>query len=128
MILVQDMKVCRITIDGTYKTAAGEILVYYTQKEGQGFAPTKRYWFYADENSTSTYTAEMPLMNLKSVRIDPTTFAGNTMEINSVTFNRPKAFMQFFSLDAGNIFSLIVYSCLGAAVITLLKEIFSKEN
>lgn len=124
MVLVKDMKVCRITIDGTYKTAPGEILVYYTQKDGQGFAAEKRYWFYADENSTSTYTAEMPLKNLKSVRIDPTTFAGNTMEINSITFNAPKGFVQFFGLDGSHIFRLMVYSCLAAAVITMLREVF----
>lgn len=128
MVLVRDMKVARITIDGTFSISPGEMLAYYTQKEGQGFAAEKRYWFYADEGSDTAYTASMPLKNLKSVRIDPTTFAGNTMEINSITFNAPKSFVQYFAVDASHIFKLMVYSCLIGAAITMIKEFFEDKK
>ena len=67
----------------------------------------------------------MDLKNLASIRIDPTTIAGNSMEIESIVLNSPKSFIEFFAVDFKNIFNLLVYSAIIATVITLINETFS---
>jgi hypothetical protein len=119
------MKVSRITLNSTFTVAPGEMVVYYSEKDGQGYSANKRYWFYPDASGDNSYTVSMPIKNLKSVRIDPTTIAGNAMEIESIVFNNPKSFVEFFKIDFKNIFNLLVYSAIMATVITLVKETFN---
>ena len=122
MVLECSTKMARITLNCTFAIEPGEMVVYYTQKAGQGFHPNKRYRFYATEDGS--YTADMPLRHIETIRIDPTNIAANTMNVDSVVLNAPKSFGQFFAVDAGDIFNLILYSTLISALITLSKEIF----
>ena len=117
-----DTMVSRITINSNFAVDPGEVIVYYTQKEGQGFHPDKRYWFYPDNEGI--YTANIPLRKIFGVRIDPTIMAANTMTIDSIVFNAPKSFGQFFAVNGADIFRLFLYSTLVSAVITLLREFF----
>lgn len=124
LVLNGDMEISRITLNCTFTVSPGEMVVYYSQKDGQGYSATKRYWFYPDSTSLSSYTAQMQLDNYKSIRIDPTTVAGNTMEIESIVINGHKSLGEYFAVSFKNIFNLLVYSCLMATVITLAKETF----
>lgn len=127
LILKKDMKIARVSIVGEFSVNPGEMVVYYTQKEGQGFAPHKRYWIYKESDS-NTYTASMPLKKLKSLRIDPTTFAGNTMQIKEIVLNKPKAFIEYFKPTFSDIFNLIVFSCVISSIICLLKDLFKSYD
>ncbi len=124
LILTKEMKVARISIVGQFSVTPGEMLVYYTQKDGQGFAPHKRYWFYKEDQS-NVYTASMPLKKLKSIRIDPTTFAGNTMTIEQIIINKPKNIIEYFKPTVRDIFNLIIYSCIISSIVYLLKDLFN---
>ncbi|MBP1550845.1 MAG: hypothetical protein J6C04_01050 [Oscillospiraceae bacterium] len=124
LVLNGDMKISRITLNCTFSVSPGEMVVYYSEKDGQGYSATKRYWFYPDSTNLSSYTAQMPMKNYKSIRIDPTTIAGNTMAIDSIVLNSPKSIGEHFAVSFKNIFNLLVYSCLIAAVITIVKETF----
>ena len=125
LVLEQQMKISRITINSTFSVAPGEMVVYYAEKPGQPYSAAKRYWFYTDAASGNGYTASMPIKNLASIRIDPTTVAGNSMEIESIVLNSPKSFIEFFAVDFRTVFNLLVYSAIIATVITLIKETFS---
>lgn len=124
LILEKDMKIARITLNCTFSVSPGEMVVYYTEKDGQGYSAAKRYWFYADSDSFARYTAQLPVKSYKSIRIDPTAIAGNAMTIDSIVLNRTKTFGEYFAVSFKNIFNLLVYSCLLATVITLAKETF----
>ena len=124
LILEGDMKISRITLNCTFSVTPGEMVVYYSEKDGQGYSSAKRYWFYADSENLDSYTASIPMKNLKSIRIDPTTVAGNTMTIDSIVLNSPKAIGEYFAISFKTVFNLLVYSCLLATVITLVRETF----
>lgn len=123
MVGICGMPLARITLSCSFAVDPGEMMVYYTQSADQAFHPNKRYRFYADGNGS--YTATMPLKKVDALRIDPTNLAANTMTIDSITLNAPKSFGQFFAVNAGDIFNLILYSTLISALITLLKEVFA---
>lgn len=124
LVMDIDMPVARISMECTFTVDPGEMLVYYSEADGRVYSAGKRYWFYAGSDNKTLYTAQMPVKNLKSVRLDPTTIAGNTMTIENITFNGPKAIGEFFKVEFRDIFNLLVYSALLAAVITLAKETF----
>lgn len=124
LVMDIDMPVVRISMECTFSVSPGEMLVYYSEADGRVYSAGKRYWFYADSADKTLYTAQMPVKNLKSVRIDPTTVAANVMTIESITFNAPKAAGEFFKVEFKNIFNLMVYSALMATVVTLIKETF----
>lgn len=124
IILEKEMKISRITLNSTFSVSPGEMVVYYSEKEGQGYSAAKRYWFYTDASGENSYTAHMKTKNYKSIRIDPTALAGNIMQIESVVINSPKSFGEYFAVNFKNIFNLLVYSAVLATVITLVKETF----
>ena len=68
LILEKEMKVSRITLNSTFSVAPGETVVYYSEKDGQGYSAAKRYWFYPDASGYNSYTVSMPIKNLKSIR------------------------------------------------------------
>ena len=124
LVMDIDMPVARISMECTFSVDPGEMLVYYSEADGRVYSAGKRYWFYAGEENKTLYTAQMPVKNLKSVRIDPTTVAANTMTIENITFNAPKSIGGFFKVEFKDIFNLMVYSAVIATVITLIKETF----
>lgn len=126
MILESQMYISGISLNSTFSVKPGEMLVYYTQKEGQGFSAAKRYWFYADENSQTSYTADFgTVKKMKSIRIDPTTFAANNMSLESVTINPPKSILSFYKISFADIFKWGCFSALISGGILLLREIFN---
>lgn len=128
LLLTQDIKASRISFKAEFSVHPGEITMYYTTKDGQGFASTKRYWFFPSQKDVDLYETSFSLKNIKSLRLDPTTEAGNEIKISEVTFNSPKSFLAFFAVGYSEIFHLLVHSSILASLLALVQEIVIKKS
>lgn len=128
LILTRDMKVARISFKMETTIHPGEVIMYYATKEGQGFSPLKRNWFFLSTSGEDKYETSFRLKNIKALRIDPTTVAGNEMKISEIIFNEPKSVFQYFKVEFIDVFKLIVYSCILASVMMLVQEIVVKNS
>ncbi|MEG1049066.1 MAG: hypothetical protein RSE24_00840, partial [Oscillospiraceae bacterium] len=74
------------------------------------------------------YEISFGAKKMKSIRIDPTTTAGNNMKITEITINAPKTLGSFFAVGYGDIFNLLVYSGIIAACLGFVKEMVIKKT
>lgn len=109
-----------IAFNCSFSVAPGEMVVYYAEDENCTFSAAKRYWLFAEQENC--YTADMPVKKVYAIRLDPTSIAGNVMDIESIVINGEKPFLSYFAVTFREIFRLMVYAGLLAAVITVCGE------
>lgn len=100
----------------------GEMVVYYTEKAGEPFSENKRVWIKPSKDWDNTYTVDLEMKNVKMLRIDPTMYAGNRMTFGTFSFNRENSALSYFTPSYGDIFNLILYSGLAAALAKVCAE------
>ncbi len=115
-VLVSD-----ISINITYSTYPGEITLYYAQNEAFGFSNHNREWF--SPIGQDVYTVQLSfLKNIYTLRIDPTMYAGNYMNLESIVLNSPKSILDYYNISASNIYQLLIFSLFLSAFLKLLQE------
>ncbi|MEG1801065.1 MAG: hypothetical protein RR273_03725 [Oscillospiraceae bacterium] len=128
LLLKREMLMSGVAFTAEYSVHPGEVTMYYTTKEGQGFSATKRYRFFPVSGQENRYEISFGAKKMKSIRIDPTTTAGNNMKITEITINAPKTLGSFFAVGYGDIFNLLVYSGIIAACLGFVKEMVIKKT
>lgn len=126
-ILQPKTLVARIDFTVKYSVNPGEILLYYSSKEGQGFSDRKRFWARPVENFDNCYRVDMGIKRVNSLRLDPTMAAGNHMKMEKIIINSPKSFVDYFSINSGDFFDVTVFSLILASFLKLVKEFVTKK-
>ena len=104
----------------------GEMCVYYTQPGDEAFSVQKRLWI-VPTDQTGWYMVETSMMDVTSLRIDPTMYAGNVLTFGDFIFNEEKTFGDYFAVSYGDVFDLIVYTGIISSVLKFLQEMLKKE-
>ena len=104
----------------------GEMVVYYTEPGDRGFSSQKRLWI-VPTDQPDWYMVETPMKTVTSLRIDPTMYAGNVLDLGEFVFNEEKAFSDYFAISYGDIFDLIIYTGIISSVLKFLQEMLKKE-
>ncbi len=125
LIIEKDMYITSVTLDIEYSLYPGEVTLYYTTKDGQGFSSDNRSWFTKTQD-TIYFSDLFFAVNTKSIRIDPTDSAANFMNIKSITINKEKSFIEYFSISPTRIYHFILYSLLLASVTMFSKEVIER--
>ena len=102
-------------------------MVYYTTKEGEGFSENKRWWAQPVDGEDNWYVVEMGLKNVRSLRIDPTMYAGNQMTFGTFIINEERTLSDYIAPDARRIFNLLLYTGIISSVLRFVQEIFTKK-
>lgn len=104
----------------------GEMCIYYTQPGDTAFSVQKRLWIVPDVQR-GWYVVETSMMDVTSLRIDPTMYAGNVLTFGDFIFNEEKTFGDYFAISYGDVFDLIVYTGIISSVLKFLQEMLKKE-
>ncbi len=122
LLLNKEMVISNVTLDISYQIDPGEVTLYYANTGEGAYSNSKRIWFNLQEDGL--YTAEFYLAKrVDSIRIDPTIYGGNVMQINSITFNEPKSFISYFSITPVRIYFFLICTLLLTAFFSFIKEI-----
>lgn len=92
-----DMPVRRVVLVCEYEDVPGEVDVYYTRGEGQGFSPRKREYGRPLEGGGYEFT--LPPGHVQDLRVDPTSLANNRMRLVSVEVNPRQSFGSYFAVS-----------------------------
>lgn len=105
----------------------GEMVMYYTEKEGQGFSERKRVWAKPIQGEDNWYIIEMPLKEVLSIRIDPTMYRGNQMTFGDFIFNQHKSFGEYFTVSYSTVFAFLLYTGVISSVLKFIQEFLTKN-
>lgn len=127
LIWQADQKITNIKFYMETSLYPGEIVVYYTTKDGEGFSENKRLWAQPVNGEDNWYTVEIGLKNVRSLRIDPTMYAGNQMKFGAFIINEEKTLSDYIAPDVRRIFNLLLYTGIISSVLRFVQEIFTKK-
>lgn len=126
MILSGERYLTNIKFYMDYTVFPGEITLYYTQKQGQGFSERKRVWAKPVRGEDGYYEFDLPAKKVLSVRIDPTMYAGNELSFGDFVFNGEKSAADYYRVDYTHLYLLIVYTVILSSCIRFVQELFIK--
>lgn len=119
-----------IYVQMSFSFHPGQTIVYYTDKATRGFSEKKR--IESKLNSAEGILYETTVKKMHRIRIDPTMYMGNIMEIEKVVINSEKQFGDYFALSFADVFKGIIGSSFMVAAVVvaqnLLKEIKGYEE
>ncbi len=122
LILNKEMTVKNVVLDIEYQIEPGEVTMYYAVSGVGAFSDSNRIWF--DLEESGVYKAEFFLgEKVHSLRLDPTIYGGNVMEINSITINVPKVFSDYFAITPDKIYFFVVLTLFSTSFIGLARHI-----
>lgn len=127
LIWQADQKITNIKFYMETSLYPGEIVVYYTTKDGEGFSENKRLWAQPVDGEDNWYIVEMGLKNVRSLRIDPTMYAGNQMKFGTFIINEERTLSDYIAPDARRIFNLLLYTVIISSVLKFVQEFFTKK-
>lgn len=127
LIWQADQKITNIKFYMETSLYPGEIVVYYTTKDGEGFSENKRLWAQPVDGEDNWYIVEMGLKNVRSLRIDPTMYAGNQMKFGTFIINEERTLSDYITPDARRIFNLLLYTGIISSVLRFVQEFFTKK-
>ncbi len=126
LLRTDDIYITNITLDIEYSLYPGEVTLYYTTNEGEGFSSKNRAWFTKTDETIYKTDFFFPVKT-NSIRIDPTDLAGNIIETNSIIINEEKSFFEYFKITPSRIYYLFLYSFLLSSIFGLAVEILNKK-
>lgn len=127
LILEEKMKLTRIKFYMESTIYPGEMVMYYTVKEGQGFSERKRVWAKPIQGQDNWYEIDLPMKTVLSIRIDPTIYAGNRLYFGDFIFNEEKSFADYFKVSYGDVFNLMLYTGILSSILRFIQEILTKK-
>lgn len=127
LIWQADQKITNIKFYMEPSLYPGEIVVYYTTKDGEGFSENKRLWAHPVDGENNWYVAELGLKDVRGLRIDPTMYAGNHMTFGTFVINEERTLSDYIAPDARRIFNLLLYTGIISSVLKFVQEIFTKK-
>lgn len=116
-----------IAIKADYAVYPGDIILYYTEVRGADYSSAKMIYVSQDKEDPQLYTGRLPATQVASIRLDPTTIAGNLIDIDSVVINPPLSLADYLSVTPYHLLMWVVYSLLLAAILRFVQEFFTKN-
>lgn len=80
-----EQKLRLVRLEADFKQDPGELELFYTRKEGQGFSMQKRVVGVPQNDGSILYS--LPPGKVRDLRIDPGTAGNNTITIHAITLN-----------------------------------------
>lgn len=111
----------RVTIRVTYLNMdPGELSAFYKPRAGmEEYDVNYRVWAHK-EAEDNTYTFTLPRAALYGLRIDPGIYNGMQFRIESITFNEPRSFVEWFTPTRPWLLALAAVPMLTASVLKFL--------
>ena len=103
----------------------GEVLLFYNSAEGEDFTDGRMRWAHI-WNAPDSYLFHLDGSQDKiaQIRIDPTVYAGNRVNIERIRINPELGLKDFLTFDQVFLFKTLLYSAL---VSVILRELFRKK-
>ena len=128
LILNSQMKISYIEFYMEYIMYPGEMLVYYTTPEDTVYSNSKMVVVSPMEGKDGWFCASLPLTEISSLRIDPTSMAGNHLIFGDFVINPEKTLADYIAPDAYTVLSTAIYSLVLFAIFSFVKDFFTKEG
>ncbi len=128
LILDSQMKTTGIEFYMEYIMYPGEMLVYYTTPRDTAYSNSKMVVISPVEGKDGWFGATLPLTEISSLRIDPTSVAGNHLIFGDFVINPDKTLADYIAPDAYTVLSTAVYSLVLFAIFSFVKDFFTKER
>ena len=104
----------------------GEILLYYTNDADEGFTGSKMRWAHGwKEPDSYLFRIDGRDSRIARLRIDPTVYAGNRVNIEKIRINPEMGLDDFLVFDHVFLFKTLLY---GALASVILRELFRKHS
>lgn len=127
MIMEYSGRLTSIKFYMEYSIYPGEMCIYYKNSDVPEYSATKRLWITPVQGQPGWYTMETSMLDVATIRIDPTMYAGNILEFGDFIFNEEKSFADYFTVSYGDIFNLILYTGVVSSVLKFLQEMLKKQ-
>ena len=128
LILEQQMAFSGIEFYMEYAVYPGEILLYYTTPTHPEYSNANMAVMSPVKGKSGWFTASIPLTEVTSIRIDPTTLAGNLMNYGDFVVNPQKTLTDFLAPDGYTVLSSTIYSLVLFAILSFIKDFFTKSS
>ncbi len=109
----------------TSSMPTGEIPVYYTTAEGQDFSESRHTWAVPVKGEDGRYIIRTDLQRVHTLRIDPTTVAGNQLTFGDFTLNPEKTFAEYFPVNYRTVPLFFALTTVLWAISATFEEIFT---
>ena len=110
-----------------YYTYPGEMVVYYTTDENQGYNEKNKAWAKPVKDEKGWFEAKLPGKDFRTIRIDPTIYRGNRLKFGDFIINGEKSLTDFVEITPSVIFDFIVYSGVLWSVLRLIHDFVTKK-
>lgn len=128
MIIQADTKINTVKFYAEYSLQPGEIVMYYTTSPEGDFSERKRVWFAPVPGQDGWYEADMNIKNVCRLRLDPTIYAGNIMNLGDIVINEERSAGEFFNISYSHFYILIVYTGIISSFLRIVQELFTKNS
>lgn len=115
---VSNETVRTLQMDAGYEGTVGEMCLYYTTAAGQEYSKDRRV--FPTRQSDGSYLYTLPRGSIVALRLDPCSPEENksvTITIEKILLNRPAGFGSYFVPSWYQVFCLVLYPGLAAAVL-----------
>ncbi len=109
-----------------YVIYPGEMLLYYSTPQSDVYSNDKMAVITPIKGREGWYRVSLPLTEITSFRIDPTTVAGNHLVFGDFVVNPQKTLADYLALDGYTVLSITIYSVVLFAVFSFIKDFFTK--
>jgi len=127
LILNVEQKMISVRFTMESSLYPGEVVLYYTEPGDIGFSERKRVWATGVDGHPDQYLFEMPLKTVTSLRIDPTMYAGNRLELKDFVFNEENTLSDYLRVSTGTMYNFVLYTGIISSVLKYLLELITRK-
>lgn len=106
----------------------GEIVVYWTEAEGEGFSERSRTWAQPVKNEENMYSFDLDGQYVHTLRIDPTIYGGNFLTFGDFVLNYQRPLSAYIGISYENLPFIVMYTGILASILKFIQEIFTKNS
>ena len=111
-----------------YSVYPGEMLVYYTTPDQPEYTNANMAVMAPLKDKDGWFGVSVPVTYITSLRIDPTVVAGNHMVFGDFVVNPQSQLADYLAPDSYTILSTAIYSLVLFAILSFVKDFFTKFN
>ncbi|MEG1863059.1 MAG: hypothetical protein RR198_05575 [Oscillospiraceae bacterium] len=115
----REIYVSNVQMDIEYSMLPGEIVSYYSKGE-RGFSERRRVMGQFLNGAQATF--EYGIIKCDALRIDPTMFGGNAMNLSKITINTHRTFGDYFKIYFSDLFRFSILSTMAVSFILIIKQ------
>lgn len=128
LVYTQQMMFTGVKFYMEYSMYPGEMLLYYTTQAQPRFSNANMAVIKPVKGEKGWFAVSLPATQVTSLRIDPTVTAGNHLVFGDFVVNPPQGFAAYLAPDAYTMLSTVVYSLVLFAILSFVKDFFTKNS